>query len=195
MEDHIRTFNSPSFFIYQPISTSLRTCLTRGHGALLIMIYSLLSLSVFLFWSSALPLLAQVYSFQRALPLQASRSFIPQDSFPAQKQPLYRISPDDTTGIWKKDMQKSPFVLFKGTPSPALPGGKTLYRWLPEAEKNAREAAAIDPGILYNPSERQQPAGIVIRPLRDIDPRMTIDPGPARQADPLKAPAPQRKPD
>lgn len=37
-------------------------------------------------------------------------------------------------------------------------------------------AGSIDPGIFYNPDESTEPAGIIIKPLQNLDPKMVINP-------------------
>jgi hypothetical protein len=107
---------------------------------------------------------------------------------------VYQLIPTYSLGIWQKNPNAKTLHYFG---RPGLPVQPRVNAWQfaePDGSMKPDDAAALDPGILYNPLESHQPTGIVIKPLREIDPVMTHDPGPATRAWP-DIPLPlQRKP-
>lgn len=98
----------------------------------------------------------------------------------------YAISPDDAVFSGKKSQEKrwrrenKAFLLKHVYERMNGVTGSHVEQMSPE------QAAAIDQGILFNPDETRVPAGIVISPLRDVDPAMVHDPGPFQEKTPIK---------
>lgn len=137
-----------------------------------------------LFWQLALqPALAQHLLFDaQHHPHQSSPdSLVSLVNQLKLKGTIHAISPDDIVFSGKKSKEKS-----------ILEENKTILRqYFPEHTNGGtsinfkiahpEQSAAIDQGILFNPPQKRVPAGIVIKPLRDVDPAMIHDPGPAPQ--------------
>ena len=51
-----------------------------------------------------------------------------------------------------------------------------FLRQLQDFSKSDANKGSLDPGIFYAPNEKAEPAGIVIKPLQEIDPEMAINP-------------------
>lgn len=99
----------------------------------------------------------------------------------AQVNPLpapYTIIPNDSLRVWKSSPQ------IHNAPCTDPTGAMQVLCMSREGRKEAIQrrrayrAAAIDPGILIYPDERRRPAGVVIIPQHDVDPRMLVDPDP-----------------
>ena len=107
----------------------------------------------------------------------------------------FYISPNDSTFIWK---QPSFQHTWPGLNRNLSAGKKSPFVWrnsVPDAESRrlASEAAAVDPGILYNPIETRQPAGIVMIPQKEVDAEMIHEvPSPREQIPGLKRQKPKK---
>ena len=90
---------------------------------------------------------------------------------------IYSLIPNDSLYLGKF-LQKKNILTLPGKTWLRHKDGLTVVpqSLLDIKELDAAEAAAIDPGILYNPEESRQPAGIVIFPRKEIDPKMLVDP-------------------
>ena len=89
---------------------------------------------------------------------------------------LYIINPN--TLLQKKN--KAPLALYSFPDSLiANPNHIKPFAVRPNAFKFAPadpNAGSLDPGIFYNPDEPAEPAAAIIKPLKNVDPKMAINP-------------------
>ena len=90
---------------------------------------------------------------------------------------VYFLSPNDSTILWKESPKKGLYQLFPRSGKEAPSGLKLYENYLTDeaVQNKVKEASSMDPGIIFNPPQQHQPAGIVIFPEHDIDPEMIID--------------------
>ncbi len=92
------------------------------------------------------------------------------------KNQLYIIDPN--TSLQKKN--NAPLALYSfpdsllANPNHVKPFAvrPNLFKLAP-ADPNA---GSLDPGIFYNPDEPAEPASAIIKPLKNVDPKMAINP-------------------
>ena len=81
--------------------------------------------------------------------------------------------------LWLAENKKAPQVLVLADNQNMFLKNKrlsSLYRDVLKDKKSGLNAGSPDPGIFYAPNEHTKPAAMILKPLKDVDPLMSVNP-------------------